>query len=294
MTKNKSKRISPSMVFLLIAVLVLGVAVAGYAFLGSPQLPAGGGVSQEDSGSAETQAPLSTLPPDSQVPESGAPSSSGGIQIPDDVRWSEIRGRPLDNVENLLQNPELPTGCEATAATILLRAYGYDVDKELVARALPKGQFTTYEGRRYGPHPDEAFLGNPFSNAGYGVFAAPIRQAMEAVVARAGGRHTVTDLTGAAQGDILACIDRGTPVCIWATMSLVPVAYRTSWYIQRIDGTYTDEEFTWPDNEHCMVLIGYTDTTVTVLDPRKGKTSYDRSRFFQRHEDVGGFALILE
>ena len=43
-----------------------------------------------------------------------------------------------------------------------------------------------------------------------------------------------------------------------------------------------------------MVLIGYTDTTVTVLDPRKGKTSYDRSRFFQRHEDVGGFALILE
>ena len=274
MAKKNCKRISPSMAFLLLAALVLGVAVAGYTFLGSKPLPAGGGVSQGTASSVGTQAP-----------------SSGNSRTD---AASAAHGRPLDNARLILQNPELPTGCEATAAAMLLRAHGYDVDKETMARTLPTGKFTSREGRLYGPHPNEAFPGNPFTKAGYGVFAAPVRRAMESIIAGAGGSHTVTDLTGAAEEAILAYIDKGQPVCIWATMGLMPVAYRSSWYIQRENGAYTDERFTWPDNEHCMVLIGYTDTAVTVLDPLKGELSYDRRLFFRRHKDVGGFALVLE
>ena len=45
------------------------------------------------------------------------------------------------NVKCVLQNPELPTGCEITALTIVLNYLGYDVDKLTMAdKYLDKGQ----------------------------------------------------------------------------------------------------------------------------------------------------------
>ena len=44
------------------------------------------------------------------------------------------------NVKCVLQNPELPTGCEITALTIVLNYLGYDVDKLTMAdKYLDKG-----------------------------------------------------------------------------------------------------------------------------------------------------------
>ncbi len=38
------------------------------------------------------------------------------------------------DMENILQNPELPTGCEITSLTILLRYYGFDAEKTDMAK----------------------------------------------------------------------------------------------------------------------------------------------------------------
>lgn len=65
------------------------------------------------------------------------------------------------------------------------------------------------------------------------------------------------------------------------------------WYIKR-GGVYTDEYFPWPGNEHCMVLLGYDESTVTVCDPLRGRVSYNREHFFRLFRELGGYALSLE
>ncbi len=198
-------------------------------------------------------------------------------------------------VPMILQNPELPTGCESTAAAMLLQAYGYEVSKTDFANALPKSQLHQYNGRVYAAHPNEAFIGNPFTGgADFGVFAGVVTDTMQSLIDAADGEHIAKDITGADEATILSLLDREVPICIWATMSMVPVREGSSgWYLMDGD-TYTDTWFSWPGNEHCLVLVGYDDQTVTVHDPLKGVVTYNRSTFFTRYNDLGQQAVILE
>lgn len=192
----------------------------------------------------------------------------------------------------ILQNPELPTGCEVTAAAMLLGAYGYEVDKTYLASLIPRSNGEKRGGRTYAPHPQDGFLGDPFTVRGYGVFPQALVAVCQKTIDYEKGPETVKALQNAAAADILALIDQGKPVCVWTTQDLLPIVYRTGWYIQR-DGIYTDEYFQWPGNEHCMVLIGYDDYAVFVQDPMKGTARYDRPLFFQRFQEMGGYALFL-
>ena len=214
------------------------------------------------------------------------------IQVPGLPHNPYSGDTPLKEVPVFLQNPELPVGCEATAGAMLLAAYGYDVDKIVFACALPKSSFEQDQGNLYAAHPDQAFIGDPFSS-GYGAFAPVVAQTMQALIDSAGGKHRAKDITGSSEAEILQHIDRGIPVCIWGTMELRPVAYRRGWYLQQ-NGHHTDDYFNWPGNEHCMVLTAYDSTSVTVNDPMFGQTTYDRQTFFQRYNDMGQYAIILE
>lgn len=196
-------------------------------------------------------------------------------------------------VPKIMQNPELPTGCEATAAAMLLQAYGYSFSKQQVADALPKSTFTTVEGRRYAAHPNEAFIGSPYTNA-YGVYSQPVAQTMRELIASVGGRHTPLVLTGCDENTILYYIANNMPVCIWATMGMAQTKYMPGWYIMR-DGQLTDEYYEWLGNEHCLVLTGYTDEKVMVNDPLKNGVAwtYDRDTFFTRWKEQGTHAIVL-
>ena len=223
--------------------------------------------------------------------------------LPEEVTRSEgfesnIQGKsglslPLYGVPVFLQKPELPTGCEATAAAMLLTAYGYDVDKETFAQAMPKSSFVIYGGRTYSAHPNDAYIGNPSSSYGYGAFARVTAQTMQDLIDSANGNHCAVDITGSSEKEILNYIDHGSPVCIWSTVDLLPVGESGSWYIKK-GSIYTDEYFQWPRNEHCMVLVSYDEETVTVHDPLKGICSYSRDTFFQRYMDVGQYAVVLK
>lgn len=199
---------------------------------------------------------------------------------------------PLGEIPVILQNPELPAGCEATAASMLLHAYGYSVDKTTFAQALPKSSFETYNNRLYASHPNDAFIGSPDSTYGYGVFANPIAKVMQDFIDSAGGNHRVIDITGASEDTILSYIDRGVPVCIWSTIGMLPVVDSGGWFLKK-GGSYTDDYYTWPGNEHCMILISYCSDNVTVHDPLKGIKTYDRHTFFQRYTEVGKYSIVL-
>ena len=84
-----------------------------------------------------------------------------------------VTNKKILSVQNILQNPELPTGCEVTSAAILLNYYGYNTDKVwLCDNFLPKS--TDFHGS-YGPDPNKVFVGNPKSSSGRGLYChAPV------------------------------------------------------------------------------------------------------------------------
>lgn len=176
---------------------------------------------------------------------------------------------------------------------MMLQAFGYAVSNEDVARALPLTQQETVGDRRYAAHPEKAFLGNPFTASGFGIFSPAVAQTMQTLINERGGRHRVVDLKGASEEKILSYIQEGTPVCIWSTMDGREVVNQYSWYIKDGD-TYTDQLFVWPGNEHCLVLIAYDKATVTVNDPQQGVIQYERSDFFRHYREIGRYALTME
>ena len=195
-------------------------------------------------------------------------------------------------VSAILQNPELPTGCEATAGTMLLQAYGYEVEKTELADLLEKGERIQVGDQVYGPDPQDVFIGDPTSVYGYGAFPKVLEKAMGKVITKQNGQEKVEALEGKSENEILSYIDQGIPVCIWASIDNKEIEWRKGWYLIK-DGEYTDEYFYWPSNEHVLVLTGYDENQVTVCDPLKGKIQYDRETFFRHYEQVGKYALVL-
>ena len=60
------------------------------------------------------------------------------------------------NYQKDMQYPELPTGCEATAVSTLLRMHGYNVSKTDVADAMPKSDWDFVD----------CFWGDPYKETG--------------------------------------------------------------------------------------------------------------------------------
>lgn len=199
----------------------------------------------------------------------------------------------VKNVKCILQKPELPTGCEATAAAMLLNAYGYPVDKMTMADYLEKANKEEAGGTFYAPHPNEAFIGNPETLNGYGAFPNVIVKAMQKIIDRQDGKYKAYALYGKTEEEILALIDAGTPVCVWSSIDDKEIEYRKGWYLIQ-NGKRTEEYFYWPSNEHVLVIIGYDDKNVCVCDPMKGVCEYTRESFFRHYEQVGMYAVIME
>jgi uncharacterized protein YvpB len=198
-------------------------------------------------------------------------------------------------MENILQNPELPTGCEITAFTILLNFYGYDAEKtDMAKNHLPVswGNVKTVDGEVYKDSFFEYFIGDPFGN-GYGCFAPAIMKAAESYLP---GRETASGKTyiaeiisGASPEELYSYVGAGTPVLCWATDGMIEPEYKESW----IDNE-TGEKLDWYYHEHCFVLVGYDDNIVTLSDPMKGIISYNRQRFELRYSQMYSQAIILK
>ena len=82
----------------------------------------------------------------------------------------------LIDVPAICQYPELPTGCEATAAAMVLQYYGINITAEDFAAGwlVCDAGFYSINGLQYGPDPNEVFAGDPFSEYSYGCYAGPI------------------------------------------------------------------------------------------------------------------------
>lgn len=166
----------------------------------------------------------------------------------------------IKNVPNIKQFPELPTGCEATALTMLLRYYGVNVTKQNVANKIPRVSLPYYKNKiRYGGDPNKGFIGSPYSASSYGVFEKPILKVLNEYMP-----NRAEDLTGKTLGELLEYVKAGKPVMIWATIDMQNIIYRQSWKL------VTGEVFRWPGKEHAVVITGYDNRYIYLNDPYTG------------------------
>ena len=183
----------------------------------------------------------------------------------------------------VLQNPELPTGCEITALTQTLNHYGFNVDKVTMADVFmakdPIGYFTM----------NDAYIGDPHADNGFGCNAPVIVRAANEYFDYIGSDWSAFDLTGAPLEEIFYQIDLKRPVVIWTTM----YQYETVAEFQFELGC--GENFYFNPCQHCVTIFGfdYTDNTVHVADPLVGNVKYDMERFRRIYETMGRQAVAL-
>ena len=192
-------------------------------------------------------------------------------------------------VDTVLQNPELPHGCEVTGLAMLLSYYGVSADKcELADKWLSKGVWGRTDFRK-------AFVGNPGKSvASAGCFAPVIadtanRYLQESRVPKGeSGLEKQTLKKGlmavAKEGvpftELLTMLEEA-PVLAWTTMDLQAPYIAQVW---EVDG----EELYWQNYEHCVVLTGY-DAEKGVLygtDPLYGPCEYEMKLFSIRFQTM--------
>lgn len=191
----------------------------------------------------------------------------------------------IEGVPIISQFPELPTGCEATALTMLLNFYGLDIDKTEVAHDMPKGELPYWhKGALYGNDPHEIFIGSPFDPHSYGVYHEPILKMITDYFTTG----SEINLTGMSFDEVLQNIDKGHPIMAWVTINMVPMKLTTSWRLP------DDSSFQWTGNEHVVIIVGYTENSIIVNDPYIGKeVAYDEKVFMERWNELGNQAIML-
>ena len=212
-------------------------------------------------------------------------------QISTEVKKSDS-GTQLTDFDIIEQYPELPTGCEITAMTMVLNYYGYRVNKVTMALDyMPKVQAEFYrseDGRLMGPDLENFFVGDPTEETGYSCGTGAIVTAANQYLADVGSDLTAAAMKNAQPEKLYDLIDQGTPVVIWCTINMEDRAETDGWY--REDGTYME----WSTNDHGAVLIGYDEDTATVADPIYSRITVSRDQFEKVFAERGGQCVILQ
>jgi len=176
-------------------------------------------------------------------------------------------------VKFIPQNPELPTGCEAVSLTTVLNYIGYDVDKfTIVDKFLPKGPV--------GPtDPYLAFPGDPYSlEDGWGCFAPCIVKTANDYIESVGGKDKAIDISHTPMEEMVEkyLFEQERPIVFWGSMGMVPHVQGPTWDLG-------DRTYTWRNNNHCLVLIGWDEENYIFSDPLEGIMYYKKDIVKERY-----------
>lgn len=191
------------------------------------------------------------------------------------------------SVPIICQYPDLPTGCEAVSATMVLQYYGVDITStEFATNWLEcSDEFYFDDSILYGPNPNEVFAGNPFSENSYGCYASPIVSAINENSTQCEAKQ-IKDET--LESLCKKYIDNDKPMLIWATMGMKKSKKGQVWRLPN------GNKFIWISGEHCLVLVGYNDDYYIFNDPQYEHIFYYKKEIAQkRFEELGEQAVLI-
>ncbi|MDE6427146.1 MAG: C39 family peptidase [Ruminococcus sp.] len=189
----------------------------------------------------------------------------------------------IDNFQTVMQNPELPTGCEITALTQTLNFLGFDIDKVTMCDKYMntdwKGEYTM----------NQCYIGNPKSYSGYGCSSPVICKSARRYLRVEKSDCYPVDLTGTDFQELFYQIDQGRPVIVWATMYLMNTEPKYQYTAKN------GEEMWFCTYQHCLTLYGYDLDAglVYVADPLVGNTTYPLEKFEKIYDILGKQAVII-
>lgn len=285
------------------AVVLVGAVVCLVLWLGrgDADRDTAAGVSQSASFQSQSETASSQAEPaeavSSQVtpaPASEREASPAESPVSAAAQPEPDPGTRIADFPVVYQLPELQTGCEITALTMVLQYYGLDADKTVMASDyLPTSpstnRYTGSDGRVYGIDLDATFVGSPFDDSGMICGPAAIVTAANGFLADQGSSLQAADRTGASPDALYALVEQNTPVVVWVTIGMTPrQPAQMSWYTKT--GKYVD----WTNNDHCAVLVGYTDSSVWIADPLAGLVEYSKTSFERVFASRGNRCVVLQ
>ena len=184
--------------------------------------------------------------------------------------------------ENILQEPELPTGCESVSLAMALNALGYHVGKTEIADYYLS----------YGSRMDEiayAFVGDPYSYSGPGIYPPGLAAAANSYLWSHSAWCDAYDMTGTAFQDLLTYVASGCPVLCWIT---------ADYEHPRMSGYYSEyygSTYRWYWNEHCAMLAGYDlgSGLVALHDPIYGEIWLNMEAVEGIYDAAGRMAVVI-
>ena len=169
----------------------------------------------------------------------------------------------LLNVSNILQNPNLPNGCEVVSLSIVLNYLEYNVNPLfLYYDFMPKAEL-------YYGNPMIEYVGDA-TGRGFGCYAPCVVTTGNDYIKSKNGSHTVYDVSGSHISDYKTYLDEGIPVIVWGLIKMNGNDKRV-W-----DEDFNGEPVVWHSYSHCLVLVGYTEDTYIFCDPLVGITEYPK------------------
>lgn len=196
---------------------------------------------------------------------------NGRVELPDSY---------MIEMEEMMQNPELPTGCESVSLTIALNYYGFELEKTTIA-----DEYLDYSDKDF----VSAYVGNPHTESGAGCFAPAIEKAANKFLDGTDSKLKAEDISGTSLEELYAYLANGTPVVVWNSM-----------YMNELEKTeqtcvYEGKTYYWYRKEHCVVLCGYDKEKdiVMVNDPLEGIVERNAERFEELYNQMGKMAVVL-
>lgn len=196
---------------------------------------------------------------------------NGRVELPD---------RYVIEMEEMMQNPELPTGCESVSLTIALNYYGFELEKTTIA-----DEYLDYSSEDF----VSAYVGNPHTESGAGCFAPAIEKAANKFLDEAESERKAIDISGTSLEELYSYLANGIPVVVWNSM-----------YMNELEKTeqtcvYEGKTYYWYRKEHCVVLCGYDKENgiVIVNDPLEGIVERNAERFEEIYDQLGKMAVVI-
>jgi LysM repeat protein len=167
--------------------------------------------------------------------------------------------------------------CEARSAADWAAYWGVNIDEAQFLDRLPESD-----------NPNEGFVGNAndpwgyIPPASYGVHADPVARMLRNYGLDAHAGHDLS------WGEVQVEIAAGRPVIVWVIGSIWA---GTPKQIETQDG----QTVTVANNEHTMILIGYSETNVQLVDALTGYTvTYSLDNFLISWSVLGNMAVVGE